>query len=143
MMRRHAACVLPASRWEVEPSTSVQASTRGLPSTTTAEHCEFANPRRLEFVLQPQAVPGPLAEQRRARRLQALTIDAVISTGVVVVLIVISALTGEGYFQDRSDWLITAYRFSHDPLAAQSAYQLHTSSPGMPVSARLKSTAGT
>jgi signal transduction histidine kinase len=38
------------------------------------------------------------AAERRARRLQALTIDAVISTGVVVVLIVIWALTGEGYF---------------------------------------------
>ena len=36
--------------------------------------------------------------ERSVRRLRALTIDSLVSTGIVVVLIVIWALTGEGYF---------------------------------------------
>jgi signal transduction histidine kinase len=36
--------------------------------------------------------------ERSVRRLRALTIDSLVSSGIVVVLIVIWALTGEGYF---------------------------------------------
>jgi signal transduction histidine kinase len=44
--------------------------------------------------------PGPVLspEERRARRLQALTIDALISTAIVVLLVVIWALTSTRYF---------------------------------------------
>jgi signal transduction histidine kinase len=44
-----------------------------------------------------EAMPITRAE-RSVRRLRALTIDSLVSSGIVVVLIVIWALTGEGYF---------------------------------------------